>query len=130
STFYTLHSKFSNIPIVILTGLNNPELENRLILDGADDYLIKTPLLTAQHILHRLNFAIGRYTQKKIIKELELTKDQLTNDLSNLNETVKESSNRTLLILIVSVVVITILSGLMILSLSIINPDNNNTTLI
>ncbi len=41
STFNKLHTDFPNIPIVILTGMDDETLARKAIKDGAQDYLIK-----------------------------------------------------------------------------------------
>jgi signal transduction histidine kinase len=40
-TFLKVHAEFSDMPVVLLTGLNDEELAIKAVRDGAQDYLVK-----------------------------------------------------------------------------------------
>ena len=66
-TFQKVYDKVPNIPIVLLTGINDNLLGEKAVKTGAQDYLIKNQL--DSHIFSKsLNFAISR---KNLIDKLE-----------------------------------------------------------
>jgi len=66
-TFTKVHNQAPEVPIVVLTGLDDEELANRAVRDGAQDYLVKSQV--DSNLLERaLRYAIER---KRAEKELE-----------------------------------------------------------
>jgi DNA-binding response OmpR family regulator len=59
-TFHKVHAQAGDIPIVILSGIDDEELAVRAVRGGAQDYLLKGDL-TASALVHALNFAIERH---------------------------------------------------------------------
>jgi signal transduction histidine kinase len=85
-TFTKIHSKFPQVPIVVLTGSTDETPAARAINDGAQDYLFKNDL-TSSSLSHAIIYAIER---KSIERELmaekgraELYLDLLTHDINN-----------------------------------------------
>lgn len=65
-TFINLYMEFSKIPVVLMTGNENNELARKLVMIGAQDYLIKGQITTGS-LIRTINYAIER---KKIFEEL------------------------------------------------------------
>jgi PAS domain S-box-containing protein len=67
-TFWSLHRQAPNLPIIILTGLDDEDLAIKLAQAGAQDYLVKNDLSSG--ILHRsIHYAIER---KRVEEKLHL----------------------------------------------------------
>ncbi|WP_333872839.1 PAS domain S-box protein [Methylobacter sp.] len=67
-TFWRLHRQAPNLPIIILTGLDDEDLAIKLAQAGAQDYLVKSDLTSG--ILHRsIHYAIER---KRVEEKLRL----------------------------------------------------------
>ncbi|MGZ5050564.1 MAG: PAS domain S-box protein [Methylobacter sp.] len=67
-TFWRLHRQAPNLPIIILTGLDDEDLAIKLAQAGAQDYLVKSDLTNG--ILHRgIHYAIER---KRVEEKLRL----------------------------------------------------------
>ncbi|MGZ5027308.1 MAG: PAS domain S-box protein [Methylobacter sp.] len=67
-TFRLLHQQAPNLPIIILTGLDDEDLAIKLAQAGAQDYLVKNDLSSG--ILHRsIHYAIER---KRVEEKLRL----------------------------------------------------------
>ena len=67
-TFWHLHRHAPNLPIIILTGLDDEDLAIKLAQAGAQDYLVKSDLTSG--ILHRsIHYAIER---KRVEEKLRL----------------------------------------------------------
>lgn len=76
----------TGIPFIILTGLNNPDLDNEAMKTGASDYLVKGTFNS--EILERtLRHAIERKSQEC---ELLRTRDELEKALSEIKENQKQ----------------------------------------
>ncbi|MGE0173246.1 MAG: response regulator [Oligoflexales bacterium] len=58
-TFNKLHAKHPNIPVIILSGVNNEFIAINAVKAGAQDYLPKTEL-RKHNILKTVSYAIGR----------------------------------------------------------------------
>jgi signal transduction histidine kinase len=87
-TFTRLHSKFPNVPIIVLTGSLDESSATRAINEGAQDYLFKDEI-TSSSLSRAIMYAIER---KNIELELieqkgraELYLDLLTHDINNYN---------------------------------------------
>ncbi|MFA6051048.1 MAG: EAL domain-containing protein [Methylobacter sp.] len=67
-TFWRLHQQAPNLPIIVLTGLDDEDLAIKLAQAGAQDYLVKSDLNSG--ILHRsIHYAIER---KRVEEKLRL----------------------------------------------------------
>ena len=72
STFTTLNSKVSQVPIIILTGLEDTSLALESLQIGAQDYIVKddcTPALLAKSIQYGIE-------RSKILKHLKKSEEQ------------------------------------------------------
>ncbi len=67
-TFSTLQSAFPNLPIVIMTGLDDITLGDRIVQLGAQDYLIKGKF-TGDALLRAIRYAIDRNGLKRQLQE-------------------------------------------------------------
>ena len=63
-TFVKLHSKFKELPIVVLTGLDDTKLAEKVVGIGAQDYLVKSDLQISR-LKSILNNAFSREVFKK-----------------------------------------------------------------
>lgn len=67
-TFWRMHQQAPNLPIIVLTGLDDEDLAIKLAQAGAQDYLVKSDLNSG--ILHRsIHYAIER---KRVEEKLRL----------------------------------------------------------
>jgi two-component system, sensor histidine kinase and response regulator len=69
STFLTVRNKTNNIPIVVLTGLNEHTVALEAVKLGAQDYLVKRDL-NSNWLSRALLYAIERFAANKEIKNL------------------------------------------------------------
>jgi len=97
-TLLNIQKKAVNIPIVILTGMNDQKLAMEAVRKGAQDYLIKgevtTELLT-QSIRYAIERKIIQKELKKRTKELEKANQELkkrTEELEAVNQELKAFS--------------------------------------
>jgi diguanylate cyclase (GGDEF)-like protein len=75
-TFTDLHAQSPDIPIVVLTGLNDETIALEAVRQGAQDYLVKGQI--SGKILSRvLRYAIERHRMQSAIRSLALV-DELT----------------------------------------------------
>lgn len=58
-TFTRVHKQFPNLPIVVLTGTDDEQVGLQLVLDGAQDYLIKSQI-NGPLVRRALRYAIER----------------------------------------------------------------------
>jgi signal transduction histidine kinase len=76
-TFRQLHSQFPDIPVIILSGLNDEEIAVNAVSLGAQDYLIKGNF-NHQVLVRAIRYALERHqlshTLKQQVIELEETK--------------------------------------------------------
>lgn len=88
-TFTKIHQRFPEVPIIVLTCVEDETLAVRLVQEGAQDYLIKgegpTGLLT-----HAVRYALERHTVRqtnqealKRLRELNETKSQFVAEVSH-----------------------------------------------
>ena len=69
-TFTKINAKFPDKPIIVLTGLNDNELANRAVQEGAQDYLIKGEMDGA--LLDRsIRYSIERKRTEMVLRESE-----------------------------------------------------------
>lgn len=69
NTVLEVQKRVPNIPVIVLTGLNNEELSLLSIQAGAQDYLLKDEV-DAKQLLKTMQFAIKRFSATKIINTL------------------------------------------------------------
>lgn len=75
-TFLKVHSQAGDIPIVVMTGLNDETIAVRAVHEGAQDYLVKGHF-DNQLLIRALLYAIERGRLQKELKAMSLT-DELT----------------------------------------------------
>ena len=69
-TFRKLHRKAPDMPIVVLSGLDDETLASRAVREGAQDYLVKGQV--DAHILSRaISYAIERHRSDQALQESE-----------------------------------------------------------
>lgn len=81
-TLQRLHQEFPDIPVIVLTGLDDEALDRRLAEAGAQDYLVKAQL--NQRVLERaIRYAVER---RRLLTELEQSRlsDQQDRELRSL----------------------------------------------
>ncbi len=64
-TFQRVRAKFPDLPIILMTGLDDEELALRAVSEGAQEYLVKASVsgaLISRHIRH----AIGRHKSLRV----------------------------------------------------------------
>ncbi len=84
-TFQKIYDNVPNIPIVVLTGINDNSIGEKAVKNGAQDYLVKGEI--NKHLLARvLSYSISR---KQIEEELKDSQKQLR-DLSSHLHSVRE----------------------------------------
>jgi DNA-binding NarL/FixJ family response regulator len=66
-TFLKLHGRCSDVPFIVLTGLNDEDVAMQAIKRGAQDYLVKDQL-NDQVLIKAIRYAIERF---KLLSELE-----------------------------------------------------------
>ena len=84
-TFFRVHSRAENVPIVLLTGLTDEELAVRAVREGAQDYLVKGQV-DGNLLVRAVNYAIER---QRLVAQLDEAKEQaqkltLLDDLTGL----------------------------------------------
>jgi signal transduction histidine kinase len=97
NSFTRLHTHYPDIPIVVLSGLDDESVAIKAVREGAQDYLVKG-LVDSNLISHAIRYAIQRH---RLVNELEssrirqremkerflsLISHELTDPLNNLNE--------------------------------------------
>ena len=66
-TFETFHSLYPDIPVIVLTGLDNENTALGAVKSGAQDYLVKGQIDTRQ-LIRSIQYAVER---QKLLAELE-----------------------------------------------------------
>ena len=90
-TFQKVYDNVPNIPIVVLTGINDNSLGEKAVKNGAQDYLVKGEI--SKHLLARvLSYSISR---KQVEEELKDSQSQLR-DLSSHLHSVREDERARL----------------------------------
>src|SRR5262249_16356937 len=64
-TFTTVREKAADLPVIVLTGLDDEELAMQAVRDGAQDYLVKGSV-TSQSLARAIRFAVERQKSKVI----------------------------------------------------------------
>jgi PAS domain S-box-containing protein len=89
SSFLTLQQKVTNVPIVVLTGLDDEDLALSAMQQGAQDYLIKGQV-DASLLLRSLRYAIERERAESQLRQTKIEWEQRaidrTRDLQQINE--------------------------------------------
>ncbi|MGA1870510.1 MAG: PAS domain S-box protein [bacterium] len=70
-TFVKLKKQAPQIPILILTGLNDESLALKAVREGAQDYLMKGQLSCCNLLIHALRYAIERNNIERALKDME-----------------------------------------------------------
>ncbi len=86
-TFYTVHKKIKQIPIIVLTGLNDSHTSNKVVREGAQDFLIKGTINSGS-LMRSINYAIER-------KKTELELQHLYEDLKRSEEKLIQTEKMT-----------------------------------
>ena len=69
-TFGRMHAAAANVPIVVLTGLDDEELAATTVQQGAQDYLVKGPVDGAS-LARAIRYAIERCRAQQALRESE-----------------------------------------------------------
>lgn len=80
-TFLTLEKIVPNLPIVLLTGLNDESLALEAVREGAQDYLIKGQTST-EVLIRSMNYAIERMHHLEKIHQSEVRLHQINRELA------------------------------------------------
>ncbi len=72
-TFEALHSRYPDIPVIVLTGLDDENTALSAVQGGAQDYLVKGQIDTRQ-LTRSIRYAIER---QKLITELEKSRKEI-----------------------------------------------------
>jgi two-component system cell cycle response regulator len=80
NTFNEVYTHASNIPIVVMTALDDKDIALRAVRDGAQDYLVKGELEVNQ-LVRSLQYAVERNRTLSSLKQLSLI-DELTGALN------------------------------------------------
>jgi diguanylate cyclase (GGDEF)-like protein len=80
NTFNEVYTHASNIPIVVMTALDDKDIALRAVRDGAQDYLVKGELDVNQ-LVRSLQYAVERNRTLSSLKQLSLI-DELTGALN------------------------------------------------
>ena len=59
-TFTKLHAQAKDLPVILLTGLDDEELVMRAVREGAQDYMVKGSV-TSQALARAVRFAVERH---------------------------------------------------------------------
>lgn len=91
-TFHKIYSHYSNIPIIVLSGLNDKNIALKCVKDGAQDYLVKGDF-HKKFLVQSIVYSIERKKLENTIKEfnntLELKVKERTNELDEANITLR-----------------------------------------
>lgn len=88
-----LLSVVSNVPVLVLTNTNNPELAIEAVRQGAQDYLIKRQM-NAEILVRSLRYSIERKQQEEALREvneaLEIRVRSRTRELEQTNQQLRK----------------------------------------
>ena len=93
-TILQLKEKVKNIPIVILTGLNDERIARKAIQMGVQDYLIKGQI-DSNPLVRSINYAIDRHKMNLTIKSLA---ESLQNNEVRLKKIVEDNADGIIII--------------------------------
>lgn len=84
-TFYQVHCQVPNMPIVVLTGLEDELVGRKAVQAGAQDYLVKGQVLPG--LLGRsINYAVERYRTETKMKKLNESLERRVIQLASANQ--------------------------------------------
>ncbi len=96
-TFTAIHAHAPQMPIVVLTGRDDPELARQTVRAGAEDYLFKREM-SGPLLAHALIYAIERQQAKQALQkahdQLERRVEERTAELERANKRLRESERR------------------------------------
>ena len=72
-TFTRMSSEFPNVPIVVMTGLQDETVALRAVQEGAQDYLVKGQV-DGEQLARSLRYAIVRHAAQRVRQESVATK--------------------------------------------------------
>jgi serine phosphatase RsbU (regulator of sigma subunit) len=76
-TFRSLRACAPEVPIVVLTGLDDEGLATQAVQEGAQDYLVKGQI-AGRHLAHALRYALGRHQRgQQLEAALRATAEEL-----------------------------------------------------
>lgn len=81
ATFIHLHDQIPDVPIVVITGLNDENLALRAVQAGAQDYLLKGQV-TSDVLVRSIRYAIERHRTDQKIREQAALLDVATDAIS------------------------------------------------
>jgi polar amino acid transport system substrate-binding protein len=84
-TFYRLRCQVPNIPIVVLTGLEDEAVGNEAVWSGAQDYLVKGQVLPGL-LARSINYAYGRHQIELKMKQLNESLERRVIQLATANQ--------------------------------------------
>ena len=93
STFFEINHHASEIPIIILTGIQDEEMAGKAVSEGAQDYLIKGAL-NSQQLISAVCYSIERKNSEKKMKHL----NAVLHAVRNVNQLITKETNRETLI--------------------------------
>lgn len=88
-TFLSIHNRFPEIPIIVLTGSTDEEPSLRAINEGAQDYLFKD-VLTSRSLSHAILHAIERKRVEEILHQTIQKMEESHRTLKAIMENVPE----------------------------------------
>jgi len=93
-TFYKLHDKIPEIPIIVITGNKDEKIIGNLLQNGAQDYLIKGTI-DPDSLMHSINYAVER-------QRLLVSLNHKTEEIQSLRESLEQiiTSNADALMII------------------------------
>jgi signal transduction histidine kinase len=86
-TFNRIHTAVPNVPVIVLTGLNDENLALQALQDGAQDYLIKGSVDT-QLLARAIQYAIER---QQVMRDLRETNLKLSESEARFRKIIKAS---------------------------------------
>jgi signal transduction histidine kinase len=81
-TFRKVHSQASDIPIMVLTGLDDETLGESLVREGAQDYLTKGQL-DNNVLVRSIRYAIERKRTEQALRALDVMKSEFIDNVSH-----------------------------------------------
>jgi signal transduction histidine kinase len=81
-TFETVHAAAPDVPVVVLSGLDDQGLAVRAVQEGAQDYLVKGQV-DGGSILRSMRYAIERQRLETVRRELERQRDEFFSSVSH-----------------------------------------------
>jgi diguanylate cyclase (GGDEF)-like protein len=73
-SFETLHREYPEVPIVVLSGLDDDDLAMHAVQQGAQDYLVKGQVTTAL-LVRSIRYAIERHRMQVALRNLSIVDD-------------------------------------------------------